>query len=257
MRILIGGDTHGSRTQINYLFDMAKHNDCDGPIIQVGDFGYSPRREFGHTFLDTVEKLCKKHDKELWWLDGNHEDHDEIDRLLGGHYQDSPVVTKRESKTTPGNIIEFPHIKYLPRGCTFELDGVSFMSYGGAFSIDRAWRTKYVSWFPQEMIDYDHIANDIPDDHVDVLLSHDVPLGYKFGYDEYSQASITSRTAREALFMLVQKITPKVCMGGHHHIYDKYEIQHKNGIARCNIINCDGNGKFSAMLLDTDTIKDL
>lgn len=203
---------------------------------------YNPDREYSTKFMNHVEACCAELDINCYWLDGNHEHHDWIDLL----YED-----KTKMHVTHANDQVFPHIFYLPRGYRFELDGVKFMSYGGAFSVNRRDLTKFVSWFPQETIDLGHLRS-LSDEHVDVMLTHDAPTGaFTFPYDDYSNMSIVSKEARDALYLLVQKTTPSYCFAGHHHFHAVYDTRHQKGYCRVEILANDGQGTGSWRIFDT------
>jgi predicted phosphodiesterase len=245
MKVLLAGDTHCNRSHVTYLFNVARDNDCS-LIIQLGDFGFWPRHKQGSEYLEHCQGLAKRRGVELWWLDGNHEDHDFIDAFAPEKEKIYTTVGRRGAL--------YPNLKYLSRGARFELDGVKFIAYGGAFSVDRAQGAKFVSWFPQEMIDLGHVES-LSNEPVDVLLSHDVPTGFTFHYDEGSTLSIVSKEARDALYKLVQKTKPKYCFGGHHHLNGTWAIRHDNGHAQCFILNCDGTLTNSYAILDLDELK--
>ncbi len=247
MKILIAGDTHCSRHQFTYLFRMAKENKCK-LIIVVGDYGYWPRDKYGVAFLEHCQGLARKEGIDVWWLDGNHEDHDYLDAWVNGNTTE-PLVTRGHGDE------KYPNVKYLPRGCKFELDGVTFMSYGGAFSVDRRSRVKYVDWFPQEVVELD-AADRIEDGHVDILLSHEVPTGYNFPYDDTTPTGILSKESRDALYKIVQKVTPFFCFGGHHHLRRTYGVMTSEGWAECHILNCDMSFKESWHVLDLQEVKE-
>lgn len=247
MKILLAGDIHANINHANYLFNVAQNNDC-AVIIALGDFGFFPNFNSSIKFLNHISDKSMTYGIPVWWLDGNHENHDYLDALTNGINSQS-FLTRTENNT-------WKNIYYLPRGYRFELDGVKFMSYGGAYSVDRERRVKFTSWFPQEIVDINRIE-EIEDTPIDVLLTHDVPYGYKFGYDEFSQVSLISANSRHALYKLVQKTKPRLGFGGHHHISAQYEIYHQKGLMTCHILNCDQTGDQSWIILDTEKIKQI
>lgn len=247
MKILLAGDTHSNIHHFKYLFKVAQENDCS-LIIVLGDFMFFPNFNYSIKFLNEISKISLEENIPVWWLDGNHENHDYIDVMTGG------ITTQSFLTRTENN--EWKNIYYLPRGYRFELDGVKFMSYGGAYSVDRPRRVKFASWFPQEIVDLNRVE-EISDEPVDILLTHDVPYGYKFSYNEFSNDSLISANSRHALYKLVQKTTPLLCFGGHHHINAQYQVTHRKGVADCFILNCDQTGKESWHIIDTEKIKEM
>lgn len=112
------------------------------------------------------------------------------------------------------------HITHLPRGHRFELDGVSFLALGGAYSIDKPYRIVNESWWPEETITDEEMALAISGGPVDVMLTHDAPTGVNpFGpetvgnKDEYPE----SWQNRLRLRMVVDACTPRVLFHGHYH----------------------------------------
>src|SRR5680860_303372 len=78
----------------------------------------------GPRFLTAVDTACASHGIDLWFIDGNHDDHF---RLSGIRHADEPIaLTDR--------------VSYLSRGLRADLGGVSFGFLGGAFSVD--WRQR-------------------------------------------------------------------------------------------------------------------
>jgi hypothetical protein len=162
MNVLLLGDSHGNHSFVHGALRWSRDNRVD-VVIQVGDFGYWPKHKSGQGFLKGVGQSSIDMGVDLYFMDGNHEDHDELD-LLQARHPDAQFM--RVSKRQGAPI-------FIRRGHTWEWDGMTFGSFGGAFSIDRARRTKHVSWFPQEMPDPSLVAGM---GKVDVLLTHDAPV---------------------------------------------------------------------------------
>lgn len=247
MKIVIGGDTHGDSNQIAYLFNVAKGNNCK-LIIQVGDFGYWPKSLRGQQYLEMINRLATKTKIDFYWLDGNHEDHNSLDKWRVGKF--TPIDTEYFTKK---DHFSFPHLKYLPRGSKFDIDGCSFMAMGGAYSIDRYWegRKKDVTWFDNEIVDHELIES-LPDEHVDVLLSHDMPQGLlKWPYNDKETISMIASNGRLSLDLLVKKVTPRFCFGGHHHFRAVYPVEHRDGHAEAHVLHCNGAKEKSWFIFDT------
>ena len=162
MNVLLLGDSHGNHMFVHGALRWARDNGVDR-VVQLGDFGYWPRQKSGQGFLKGVRKSSVDMGVGLYFIDGNHEDHDELDVLQARH----PSADFIPVNNRPGSPI------FIRRGARWEWDGMTFGSFGGAFSIDRARRVMHVSWFPQEMPDPSKIAGL---GKVDVLLTHDAPL---------------------------------------------------------------------------------
>ena len=247
MNVLIAGDIHGDYHHILRLLEVARNHDCN-IILALGDFGYFPNRKWSIEFLTLTNNACQKSGMNIYWLDGNHENHADIFQMTQGANDQSFLTVMNETILS--------NLHYLPRGYVFDIDDVSFMSYGGAYSIDRSMRVKNISWFPEEMIDIEHLRS-LPDQHVDILLTHDVPYGFDFGYDETLQESITSTEIRLHLWELVQKTTPYMCFGGHHHIRRFYPVEHAKGVTHCHIMSANLFGADSWTVLELEKFKQM
>lgn len=162
MNVLLLGDSHGNHMFVHGALRWARDNGVSR-VVQLGDFGYWPRQKSGQGFLKGVGRSSLDLGVDLYFIDGNHEDHDELDALQArqGPCMFMPVTSR------PGAPI------FIRRGARWEWDGMTFGAFGGAFSIDRSRRVKHVSWFPQEMPDPSKIAEI---GKVDVLLTHDAPV---------------------------------------------------------------------------------
>ena len=73
-RVLVAGDTHGNAPWVEGLAATAAEQGCP-IVIQVGDFGYFPDHPNGPRYLTAIDTACARHGVELWFIDGNHDDH--------------------------------------------------------------------------------------------------------------------------------------------------------------------------------------
>ena len=129
--VVVAGDWHGN---INFALGAIKqaHSMGTSTILHVGDFGY-----FRPSALNGLEHLLLFLGITIYWIDGNHENHD----LLSTLARDEDGLAQ-----TGQNMY---HIK---RGTVFEVDGVKWLGLGGAASVDRQWRTEGLDWWPGELI---------------------------------------------------------------------------------------------------------
>lgn len=135
--IYITGDTHGDHDFAKLKLFADKHGELTPGdyVIIAGDFG-------GVWSKNTLEEDLKPY-KDLpvtvLFVDGNHENFD----LLNAY----PIEMWNDGKVhkIAGNVI------HLMRGQVYDIDGKTFFTFGGATSIDRAWRTEGISWWPQEV----------------------------------------------------------------------------------------------------------
>lgn len=157
-KIAFSGDWHGNLKAARKAIRYAAKGGAD-VLIQVGDFGvWEP-----YGFIRAVSDEAKRFNMLVLVTPGNHEDYDYLESL------DSPILD---------NVI------FLPRGTRWDWSGVSFLGVGGAGSRDRTWRLdeqakgSKKSWWVQEYITDLDVEKSISSGPVDVLISHDAPLGY-------------------------------------------------------------------------------
>ena len=137
--IYLTGDTHIpiDIVKLNVVsFPEQKQMTREDYVIVLGDFGllWHENDEYRHWLYYLSQKRFT-----LLWVDGNHENHDWIQRL--------PVETSHG-----GNIHRIAdNIFHLMRGQIFRIDGHSFFTLGGAASIDKAFRKPHVSWWEGEV----------------------------------------------------------------------------------------------------------
>lgn len=165
--IFITGDTHCP-------IDIAKLNTTNFPeqraltrddyVIILGDFGlyWHPNKTYEHWYKWLQEKPWT-----TLWIDGNHENFDWLDTM--------PVTLWHGGKVQQdGNII------HLMRGQVFDIAGLSFFTFGGAESVDKALRSEHTSWWSQETPSYGEVAEGLASlaavgNKVDYVLTHTCP----------------------------------------------------------------------------------
>lgn len=205
MKTLILGDVHGEWGDLNITMARAMRLFPDiQRFVQVGDFGYAWPGSKPFTFLPTFwdnADLEKAKSLPFHWLDGNHENHNQLDADSGA-YQ--------------------PDMIYQPRGSTHifkDEDGGEFkraMFFGGASSIDKDSRIQDKSWWPQESIQYGQVMRTLENtEQIDIMFSHEFPLAFPYG----SYKKEFGRADKQALDALREKFRPKFWVFGHHHTY--------------------------------------
>lgn len=132
--IYVTGDTHGEYNEfLNriYQFPITKED----TVIVCGDFGFvwdDPAHRYFLAKL-TIEPF------KIVFVDGNHEDFD----LLYTY----PVIDWNGGKVH--KIAD--NIYHLIRGHCFEIEGKSFFTMGGAYSVDNDMRVEGIDWWKQEL----------------------------------------------------------------------------------------------------------
>src|SRR5690606_8404466 len=113
------------------------------------------------------------------------------------------------------------HIRIAPRPHRWMWDGVSFLSVGGANSIDRRFRTEGDDWWSQEQITDVEVQEAIRGGHADVMVAHDAPLGIPLdtadGWDMASRSY--ARESGRQLRKVVNVVKPDVLFHGHFHTF--------------------------------------
>jgi Icc-related predicted phosphoesterase len=201
MKVLFAGDIHGNIQHLEWLYAHAHKNEVN-TIIACGDFGYWVHLPFGKKFLARCVSLAEANNIPLMWIDGNHENHDLLDDLRTQHGDTSPIPTPNE------------WVKWIPRGCRFDMNGYTFMGYGGAYSVDWKDRELGRSWWKQELISPYHIDT-LSEEEVDVLITHDAPYGVELTYKDDIPVSVYQR---ELVLEIQQKVKPRFHVCGHHHV---------------------------------------
>lgn len=234
-KILLLGDVHG---QGGWLKLVIRTADVLGikTILQLGDFGFWPHTGSGKVFWDNTQRFLEQCDVDLWWVDGNHENHDWLDaqpRDNEGFWRDGRIT-------------------HIGRGARWSWNGVKFMGCGGAYSIDKPWRTEGTSWWAGETIsEADVLRCDGPD--VDVVVSHDAPWGANnvLGPNTAGDKDMYPESAanRKRLAAICDVVHPRLLVHGHYH--------HRNSTVykstRVEGFGCDGDVQ-STGVLDLDTL---
>lgn len=138
MSILITGDTHGTFDMgkiVKYFNNTDKSYTKDDYLIICGDVGVC-----GISKKDEVEtrQILGGLPVTVLFIDGNHENFDELN---------SYAVEKWHG----GKVHIIGDLIHLMRGQVFEIDGKKFFTFGGAYSIDRMYRSEGTSWWPEEL----------------------------------------------------------------------------------------------------------
>lgn len=161
--IYVTGDTHGT-IDILKLQEFSKaHPDLtkEDFLIIAGDFGGVWDRE------SLRETLRIYHDFPFTTLfvDGNHENFDMLDAY--------PAEVWKGGKA---HFIS-PDVIHLMRGQVFEIEDYTIFTFGGATSVDRAWRREGVSWWRQEVPTHEDLGEGIANlkryqNTVDFIITH-------------------------------------------------------------------------------------
>lgn len=229
-RIAVFGDWHGNTDWALKAIDRAtstRYGEGVDLLLHVGDFGYwiwnddTTSKEW--EYLEKLEKKLAEKNIELWWVDGNHEYFPGFQNFLT-----MPDGRKQVRE----------HIYYLPRTYTWDWDGSKWMSLGGAVSVDRKWREKWVDWFPEEQITQTEEMKAKNMGKIDVMITHEAPPNetlrqfldsnggkYMFPAEDLEESDNHSRRLGE----IVDTIQPTHLYHGHYHRRYDDERTNANG----------------------------
>lgn len=237
-RVLVLGDTHGAGGWVDLAVRTASALGIN-TILQVGDFGFWPHYGSGRVFMETTQSILGRYGIELWWVDGNHENHDwlaEQPRDDEGFWRAGPIV-------------------HIGRGSRWTWGDRTFLGCGGAYSIDKPYRREGESWWAGETITESDLLR-CGTDHVDVLVTHDAPLGAQNimgpgtvgDKDSYPE----SHANRTRVASLCDATSPELLVHGHYHHRNRtlYKSTRVEGFGR----DGDALGAMGVLNLDDLTI---
>jgi hypothetical protein len=241
MKMLLVGDSHGDLQFMDRMVLKAVDNGID-TIFQLGDFGFVwPGEEYK---LELLNILAKENDVNIFFLPGNHEDWDTLDK-----WERSAI--ENNNLTFNGFIPVTSNIFYSGKTHVWTWYGKTFAVAGGAYSIDKMYRIIGESWWPQEeLTDWDiaSLANGARDyAPVDILLTHDGPTwgNYTRGLLDIPESHIH----RQKMNMVHEATRPSMWFHGHYHQFSQYSDRETMVFG----LDCNGWGTNN-LILDTDTL---
>lgn len=224
MKILVVGDSHGNTNFILGAISTAAALNIR-TIIQVGDFGVWPG-ESGRGYLEAINTTLAGHPEiEFNFIDGNHEDFDQLEQ----------AASNPDQVMADGRVKVREHILWCPRGTVLTLDDKKVGFLGGAVSVDKPFRSPYISWWPQENItskDVEKLFHNTviatrssgTPGRLDILFVHDAPASTDIIFEAEKETGrwqesvlIEARKPRHVLDSVVQQTRPKVVVHGHWH----------------------------------------
>jgi hypothetical protein len=137
-RLAVAGDWHSNIMWIQQVLSELRRLAPDvSTILHTGDFSILPEAR-GKRFLRAVDAACRENGIDrILVTPGNHEDWPRLDALFAAR---------------PGEAVRLSASVWLmPRGYRFSIHGRTFMSFGGAASLDAAYRRTRGTWWASEM----------------------------------------------------------------------------------------------------------
>lgn len=188
-------------------------------LIQTGDFLFD--RTEAALLIKKVEQYITKNniDIRIIGIRGNH-DNPEM-------YREFPIT----DATAPYGYIS-EHISYAPDGLVDTFDGVRIAFLGGAYSVDRAYRTVNVDYWEDEVVDLDKVYA-LNDETFDVFVSHEPPSQVSYTFNGGTRLPLwdteTPRQYALAIGDMLDKVKPKVTVTGHMHLFQKRRFSYADG----------------------------
>lgn len=257
--VYIVGDVHGNWEALNDFLDenirrseqtadlLRNFPSLEIILLQTGDFGYWPHhhgqverrgRIWNQYGIDNTMPQLQGGLIQIYWCDGNHENHDALDLL---------------KISNPGKaFVEImPGVNYAPFGATLELlHGVTVLFCGGAESTDKWMRVPGLSWWEQEVISEKDMRR-LPPAHntrVDWVISHTCPTLFSLGKLR-SLADKNSDPSKPFLDRVLLDYRPKRWWFGHYHACQqgRHEDCLWTMLGRCD--NPEGGNYFEQIVL--------
>jgi len=208
--IAIAGDWHGDTMTATQNIYRASNLGVR-VIFQLGDFGLMPGIRT-KKYLNDINDVAKNAGIVIYWLDGNHEDFNRIE--------------KKRSNIKEAITYYRKNIAHMARGTRWSISGIDFCAVGGAVSLDKNYRTENLSWWRQEELTYNQINDIAQYGKTDILLSHDLTYEIEVPGIKHREYTVTwdkkelerAWLHRERLGELTTMLSPTHIYHGHFHI---------------------------------------
>ena len=142
-------------------------------MIVLGDFGFSWNKSLQNSW-NALDIACLTVS-----VMGNHENYDLIKSCAVEHVFGADAYKLN------------PHTFYLMNGEIYNIEGIKSFVFGGADSIDKAYRVPYVSWWPEEIPSRGGFLKGLSnlernDWDIDLFLAHTCPTDVSLSLFNYS-----------------------------------------------------------------------
>jgi hypothetical protein len=210
----IAGDWHGNTFWAKESLEAFKDFGIT-EIFHLGDFGIWGGQD-GSVYIRKIAKWLSENGQTLYVTLGNHEDYVRVN---------STPVAADGTQWYQGH----ESIKLLPRGFRGTVGASvsrSWVSLGGANSIDFKGRTEGLSWWREESITVGDVYRTAEGGHAELMFCHDAPIGVPFPFERKGEEAgwqadeiHYSNQGREMLKQAVDAVQPTVLFHGHHHCF--------------------------------------
>jgi len=207
MKTFVMGDVHGEMDFHKVYREAGHENDR---LLQVGDFGLVFNVMQTRAELDRLKDM-QNHWKEVFLVDGNHENFTRLNRF--------PLQTRYGGKVRQ----LAPNVFWMQRGEVFDFDGQTVWAMGGADSVDKHWRTKDHDWWAEELPTWDEMNYGMDnlekvDWKVDYVLSHTCPNKVKHMMMQYMRLKPNDVHLEKYFDEVVEKLDFYKWYFGHFHV---------------------------------------
>lgn len=170
-RLFVTGDTHRIFNRIyDFFSDYEENKNIDLIILGDAGIGY----ENNKSDRDIAKKLAATN-LTFYCLRGNHElrpeDMNNVDLVLGT--DGAPIWQD----------LKYPNIKYFIDGAVYHFGKKSFLTIGGAYSVDKYYRLMMNrKWFPNEQLTPEEmiaIETNWGGQHFNYVLTHTCPYSWQ------------------------------------------------------------------------------
>lgn len=210
-RVWVAGDWHGNISWVRRLFrTMSRVDEGIETVLQLGDFW-----PHGAMIPELDRRAHQAGIKRVLFVPGNHEPWQQLSQL--------------EEGLAPGQAVRISEVVwFLPRPFRFTIAGLRVLALGGASSVDAAWRTQGVDWWPEERINDVHEALAIATGPAEIMLTHESPMSsvpevqqiLDSNPGEFPAAErAISQGQRERVERIWDEVSPRVLLHGHMHVY--------------------------------------
>ena len=214
MAVYVAGDVHCPK-------DISKLNTTNWPaqklltkddlLVILGDVGLLWAQDWDNEELYWAKWLTAKKCT-VCFIDGNHENFDRINKLEEVEFRGGKVgIAYSDANGT---------IYHLKRGELYDFEGKKVLTVGGATSIDKAYRTAGINWWPEEELskaDKDNTIKSLESVNykVDYILTHTCPTNIA---TQLCGMDLKTRGETLVLFDFMQRhVIRKLWCFGHFH----------------------------------------
>lgn len=206
--ILVTGDTHGNIdfNKIKLLSDK-KILTMNDYLIIAGDFGAI----WDKNTLDSDLSIYENLNFNILFVDGNHENFNLLNSFPVQKWNGGDVHVIRDN------------IKHLKRGQVFIIDNKKILTFGGATSIDKYFRTENISWWKEEVPtidDLQHAKSNLEkyNNQVDYIITHSIDENALAQLSISLKSKIKVFEENYLLNWIAENVTYKHWYFGHFHL---------------------------------------